>query len=44
MKKRQNIPQFKTEAEEADFWQLHDSSDFVDWSQAQPARFPKTKA
>ncbi len=43
MTKRQTIPQFKTEVEESDFWQGHDSSDFVDWSQARQARFPNLK-
>jgi hypothetical protein len=28
------LPVFKTEAEETAFWQSHDSTDFVDWTQA----------
>jgi len=36
-------PEFKTEAEERTFWETHDSSDYVDWSQAKPASFPKLK-
>jgi hypothetical protein len=32
MKKR--IPRFKTEDEEREFWQTHDSTEYVDWDQA----------
>jgi predicted DNA binding CopG/RHH family protein len=39
-KQRKTPPEFKTEAEERAFWESHDSSDYVDWSKAQPARFP----
>jgi predicted DNA binding CopG/RHH family protein len=28
------IPKFKTEAEEREFWQTHDSTEYVDWSKA----------
>jgi predicted DNA binding CopG/RHH family protein len=34
------IPEFATEAEEALFWQDHDSTDYVDWSAASPRVFP----
>lgn len=37
------IPKFKTEAEERTFWETHDSTEYVDWSQAQPVRFPHLK-
>jgi predicted DNA binding CopG/RHH family protein len=37
------IPRFKTEAEERRFWETHDSTDYVDWSKAQRARFPNLK-
>jgi predicted DNA binding CopG/RHH family protein len=37
------IPRFATEAEERRFWETHDSSDYVDWSKAQRARFPNLK-
>jgi predicted DNA binding CopG/RHH family protein len=33
MKKR--IPQFKSEEEERDFWQSHDSTEYVDWKNAE---------
>ena len=35
MKKRKKIPSFKNEAAERKFWESHDSSDFVDWSEAE---------
>lgn len=37
------IPEFKTEAEERRFWEEHDSTQYVDWSGAKPARFPNLK-
>ncbi len=36
-------PEFKTEAEEREFWETHDSTDYLDWNQAKPASFPKLK-
>ncbi len=33
MKKK--IPQFKNEDEERDFWQSHDSTEYVDWKKAE---------
>ncbi|AMK78842.1 MULTISPECIES: BrnA antitoxin family protein [Methylomonas] len=29
------IPQFTTEAEEQQFWEKHDSTDYLDWNKAQ---------
>ena len=40
---RQTIPTFKTEAEERRFWEMHDTTAYVDWSPARPARFPNLK-
>ena len=37
------IPSFTSEAEEQAFWEAHDSTDYVDWSQAQPVVFPNLK-
>jgi len=37
------IPQFKTEAEEVIFWEKHDSSNYVDWQQAQAVLLPNLK-
>jgi predicted DNA binding CopG/RHH family protein len=34
------IPEFASEEEERVFWDTHDSTDFLDWSQAKPAIFP----
>ncbi|MBU2515881.1 BrnA antitoxin family protein [bacterium] len=41
MKKK--IPEFKSEAEERKFWQKHDSSEYVDWSDAENVILPKLK-
>ena len=43
MSKLKAIPSFKGEAEERKFWETHDSTDYVDWSKAQRARFPNLK-
>ncbi|MCH8542425.1 MAG: BrnA antitoxin family protein [Alcanivorax sp.] len=37
------MPEFKTEAEEREFRETHDSSDYLDWSQAKPVSLPKLK-
>lgn len=37
------IPDFESEAEERAFWESHDSTDYVDWSTAEPVRFPNLK-
>ena len=37
------IPAFRSEAEERVFWETHDTTDYVDWSQAQPGVFPDLK-
>jgi len=37
------IPKFKSEAQEREFWEAQDSSAFVDWSKAEPVRFPNLK-
>ena len=42
-KKLKPIPDFRTEAEEREFWESHDSTDYVDWSKAQRVRFPNLK-
>lgn len=43
MSKVKTIPKFKTEAEERAFWEKHDSSDYVDWIQAQSVTMPNLK-
>jgi len=42
-KKVKSIPTFKTEAEERVFWETHDSTEYIDWSQAKNVRFPNVK-
>ncbi len=42
-KKRSPIPDFKSEAQEQAFWESHDSSDYVDWGQAERVRFANLK-
>ncbi|MBA3723884.1 MAG: BrnA antitoxin family protein [Candidatus Levybacteria bacterium] len=37
------IPKFKTEAEEREFWQTHDSTEYVDYSTARHVSFPNLK-
>ncbi len=37
------IPDFNTEQEERDFWENHDSTEFVDWDNAKLAVFPNLK-
>jgi predicted DNA binding CopG/RHH family protein len=41
--RKQKIPKFKNEAEERLFWQQYDSSEYIDWSEAQEAVFSKLK-
>lgn len=36
-------PQFTSEAQERAYWETHDSSDHLDWSQAQKATLPNLK-
>lgn len=44
MKKFKAIPHFNSEAQESEFWQTHDSTEYVDWSKAQRGvRFPNLK-
>jgi hypothetical protein len=37
------IPQFRTEAEEREFWLAHDLTDFAEFSQARIGEFPNLK-
>ena len=41
MKKK--IPTFKTDSEERQFWESHDSAEYVDWSAAKEVILPKLK-
>jgi CopG antitoxin of type II toxin-antitoxin system len=42
-KKLKPIPHFRSEAEEREFWESHDTADYYDLSKAQRARFPNLK-
>lgn len=42
-KPRKKLPEFKSEAEERAFWESHDSSDYVEWGQAESVRMPNLK-
>jgi predicted DNA binding CopG/RHH family protein len=37
------VPRFRSEAAERKFWETHDSTGYLDWSKAAPARFPNLK-
>lgn len=37
------IPAFKSEKEEREFWQTHDSTEYVDWSKVERMIFPNLK-
>jgi predicted DNA binding CopG/RHH family protein len=44
MKKRlKPIPKFANEDEERQFWEKHDSSEYLDWGQAQQVVMPRLK-
>ena len=38
-----SIPKFKNEAAERDFWSEHDSSEYLDWTNAERVFFPNLK-
>ena len=40
---RKPLQTFRTEREERNFWETHDTSDYVDWSKANVGRFPNLK-
>ncbi|WP_159592758.1 BrnA antitoxin family protein [Chelativorans xinjiangense] len=42
-KKLKLIPTFRNEAEERQFWETHDSTDYVDWNKAVRVRLPNLK-
>ena len=41
--KLKKIPQFKTEKEEADFWGIHDTTEYIEWAKAKRTIFPNLK-
>ena len=42
-KKLKDLPNFKNETEEREFWAENDSTDFVDWEKAESVVLPKLK-
>jgi len=40
---KKQIPKFKNETEERIFWQKHDSSEYLDWTDAEDTILPKLK-
>ena len=43
MKNIKSIPKFKDENQEREFWNKHDSTEYIDWSKADKAIFPNLK-
>jgi predicted DNA binding CopG/RHH family protein len=41
--KKRQIPEFRSEEEERNFWAKRDSTEFIDWQAAQRRRFPNLK-
>ena len=41
--KKKRIPKFRNEDEEKDFWSSHDSTEYIDWSEAKNVTMPKLK-
>jgi len=42
-KKGKRLPKFASEQEEREFWEVNDSSDYVDWDGAKVAFLPNLK-
>ncbi len=36
MSKKKRVPRFQSEEEEQEFWDEHDSTEYVEWSEARP--------
>lgn len=43
MSKLKKMPKFKSEKEETEFWATHDSTEYIDYSQAKRVIFPNLK-
>jgi len=41
--KNKNIPKFKTEDQEREFWSSHDSTEYIDWNDAERVVLPNLK-
>ncbi len=42
-KKLKEIPDFKNEDEEREFWANHDSTEYINWDEADKTLYPKLK-
>lgn len=42
-KRLKPVPEFQSEAEEREFWETHDTTEYVDWSKAELVTFPRLK-
>ncbi len=42
-RQKKPIPSFRSEQEEREFWETHDTADYVDWSKGRIVRFPNLK-
>jgi len=42
-KKIKQIPSFSNEDEEREFWDTHDSTEFINWNRAVPTTFPNLR-
>jgi predicted DNA binding CopG/RHH family protein len=40
---KKQIPKFRSEEDEREFWAQNDSTEFIDWSTATRRKFPKLK-
>ena len=43
MSKVKKVPKFETEQEEREFWETHDSTDYVDWTKAESVSLSNLK-
>ncbi|MGH9431398.1 MAG: BrnA antitoxin family protein [Terriglobia bacterium] len=43
VKKARSFPALRSEDEEREFWATHDSTDYIDWSEAERVLFPNLK-
>jgi predicted DNA binding CopG/RHH family protein len=43
MSKLKKLPTFQSEKQEREFWEKHDSSDYVDWLKAETISLPNLK-
>ena len=41
--KKKSIPKFRNEDDEREFWASHDSTDYIDWSEAKKVIMPNLK-